>query len=151
MCDIIDFEQKYRTILNKSQINNIVPSQTNPTHSTQSTPAPTNHNESRIEGYIKVLCTSRLPPVKSDTEYCTPYEIAMFLSEIQDGVRFEKQYISAYTVMTYMIRNKIVPLKKTALYCILDMYLSKTLDPDSKWSIITTTGLKSLLSNAGFK
>ena len=139
-----DISDLHRELLNK---NPVLPTASVSAYD-DSVPIESTTNE--LDHYLDVLCRSTLPPIPSDMEFNTPYEIAAFLSSFQKPYKWKTYYISSFTVMNFMIRKKIVPVQKTTIYNLIDLYVSKCLHQDSCWSLISTPGTKALISVDGF-
>ena len=103
-----------------------------------------------LDSYLKVFCNSKLPPVKIGYKYNTPYKIGSFSASIEKSFHWKNYTISAYTIITFLIKTNTVPVQKTSLYGLIDLFLTRSLNVDSKWGILSTPGTKALLSNAGF-
>ena len=105
-----------------------------------------------LENYLHVFCKSQLPNNSSNNTYNTAYEVAAFLASIDDDEHFCSQgnKISVNTVIKFLIKTKLVPVKKTCLYCLIDLYKDNCIDPEVNWGVLTTPGKKALLSVSGF-
>ena len=103
-----------------------------------------------LDSYLRVYCKSKLPPIPSDHEFNTPFEIAMLLSTVNDKFTFNGKTVSVKKVIDFMINDEIVPVKKTSAYRLLDLYNDACIDSDAKWGVLATPGKKAMLSVSGF-
>ena len=103
-----------------------------------------------IKMYLKAYVELSLPPIAVDNQYNSPYEIASFLAGVQDGIKYGSKTISLFTVIQFLITENLIPIKKSSIYQLIDLYLCKCLDMDLRWSTKTTPGKKSMLSSQGF-
>ena len=139
----------YRLLLGKDNDNesaseppSIIPSQT-PTDNPSD-------EDIQFYSYLDAFVKSSLPVIQPGYEFNTPYEIGAFLASIHDGFNYNNRKISVFTIITFLINAEIVPLKKSSLYRILELYITKDLEMDAKWSGITTPGKNPMLSAKGF-
>ena len=119
----------------------------------------TNKNENRennvsdnmseeLMAYLKVYCTPKLPIIGS---YPTPYTVAKFLvSHEHNHHKWNGYSISKWTLIQYLTKTEFVPLQKSSIYRICDLFKSDCVSPTKKWSEVTQPGSKSLLSPQGF-
>ena len=134
----------YKQLMDKGQSEdtNMSPNTNQTTNTSSNIP----NNNTAVDKYnlLKLYIESSLPPVAPENEFNTPYEIATFLAVIDES------YGSLFKVISCMIKEKLVPLQKSSIYNLLDLYLCKCLDINDLWSTITTPGKKALLSSQGF-
>ena len=146
-----NINEMYRNLLNKpSTEHQVTLSVASQVDSINDDPSNDDNITPELDRYLKTYCNSVLPPVKKHLEYNTPYEISHFLANMETNIKWTRHPISVFTMMTYLIKNNLVPVKKSTLYRFLDLYLCKSLHVESKWAIVTTPGVKPLLSMDGF-
>ena len=123
------------------------PSELTPSEMPSNSPS---NNDIQFFSYLDAFVKSSLPIIQPGYEFNTPYEIGAFLASIHDDFSFNNRKISVYTIITFLINAKIVPVKKSSLYHILELYITKDLEMDAQWSIITTPGKQPMLPAKAF-
>ena len=108
-----------------------------------------NHNSSNHPN-LESYCRANLSSLEG-RRYYTPYKIGTFLykHEIND-VRLGSKRISKHNLMVTLMKMDVVPIRKTALYRLVDLCRAECLSPDDIWTNITHPGKKPFLSCMGF-
>ena len=112
------------------------------------------HRRSR-QSELERYCLEELP--RKSSKYYKPYDVAKLLYKHDKKVQDEQYEVmvngsraSAYALMGVLISLNAVPLKKSALYRLIDLYRSNCLSPSDSWTFITQNGKKPFLSYSGF-
>ena len=124
---------------------------TEPTISENETDAETHQSyfveDQNDETAIKQLLSSSLPELSITSSYYNPFVVLSFLQSIPKRALNSNTKLTRFKVMKYLVKEKLVPVRISTLYNMLNDFNVRKYSPLSPWSDFRKRGRKPYLSS----